>query len=126
MLEGSRQQPRCSVTPREGLAYIRGSVARERKRVLSLSTQSGQSLFAKEPTFCYLVSTKNVATRCCVCYYSQEDVNKHLLAPDREAVTGQSKDTTKVNFGEQALLEFLTGAEMTQRRLHHQSPLLRG
>lgn len=39
-MQNSRQQPRCSVTPREGLAYIQGPVARERKQVLSLSAQS--------------------------------------------------------------------------------------
>lgn len=88
--------------PEGSLAYIRGSVAREQKRVLSLSAQSGQSLFAKEPTICCLVSNTNGATQCCVCYYSQEGVNKHLLAPDKEAMTDQSKDT-KVNFGEPVL-----------------------
>lgn len=56
-----------------------------------------------------------------VWHCSWEDMNIYLLTPDREPVTDQSMDTTKVHFVSHCvLLELLTRAEMTQNQLHHQ------
>lgn len=61
-----------------------------------------------------------------------EKQHAHLVTPDRDPITDQSTDTTKGQLGEPMnSLGFvyrnmgerlLTGAEMTQRQLHHQCP----
>lgn len=59
-----------------------------------------------------------------------------LLTPDKEPITDQNTETTKVQLGEVWVLlgvpylnisdALLTGAEMTQRQLYHQSPSQHG
>ena len=55
-----------------------------------------------------------------------------LFTPDKEPITDQNTETTKVQLGEPVSFirvayrnmgrDFLIGAEMTYRQLHHQSP----
>lgn len=48
-------------------------------------------------------------------------MNKCVLTPDRELMTHQSTDATQDELDEPMNLNGLTGAEMVQRQLHHQT-----